>query len=68
MAQKTERQHLEEQLTSLNEKLSAELAKTQTDDERVQLLNASIERTAATLKDNSPKLDKPHGFDWGAVG
>lgn len=67
MAQITERQHLEEQLGSLKTKLAAELAKEKTDDNRVQSLTASIEHTQATLTANDPKLDKPHGFDFGGV-
>lgn len=67
MAQKTERQHLEERLVSLNDKLAAALAKTRTDDERVQDLKAAIADTEATLKANGPALDKPHGLNFGAV-
>jgi len=67
MAVKTERQHQEERLASLKDKLAAELAKPKTDDEKVRDFKDSIEQVEKTLAANDPKLDKPYGFNWNAV-
>lgn len=68
MAQQTKREHLEERLASLKDKMAAELAKANPADQQLQDLRDSIDHTEATLAENGPDLDRPHKFNWGAVG
>jgi chromosome segregation ATPase len=67
MTKKTKRQHYEETLRKLKDKLAEELAKPQPSEEQIELYRSSIESVKENLATESPELDKPYGFNWDAV-